>query len=1061
MAEGNPPTAGKDLDLNNELPVTALNASQVTSSETKLGVYDDLLRGIAKECLEEGNKKYKQGETKEAINFYTEGLQVNCKDIRLNAKLYSNRAAAYFHLENYEECLNDATVAVQLEPTLVKAIKKGASACVELSLLEEIRSWLQMGLAVSFDESNRMLLIRIDERKTFLVPVEIGKAEEGIHYSHLGKAYGDIGQFKTAIKYHQRGIEIAKEVGDKAEERTSYGNLGCTYYSLGQFKTAIKYQQRHLEIAKEVGHKVEEGTSYGNLGCAYHSLGQFKTAIEYHQRHLEISKEVGDKVGEGTSYGNLGCTYRSLGQFKTAIEYHLRHLEIAKEVGHKAGEGTSYGNLGCAYRSLGHFKTAIEYHQRRLKIAKEVGDKAGEGTSYGNLGCAYDSLGQFKTAIEYHQRGLEIAKEVGDKAGEGTSYGNLGWAYHSLGQFKTAIEYHQRHLEIAKEVGHKAGEGTSYGNLGCAHDSLGQFKTAIKCHQRHLEIAKEVGDKAVEGTSYGNLGCAYKSLGQFKTAIEYHQRGLEIAKEVGDKAGEGRSYGNLGCTYDSLRQFKTAIEYHRRGLEIAKEVGDKAGEAFSLSRLGQSFECQGKLRRAFDCFHSSVEAFDSIRASLHFNDQWKITYRDQHKSAYTDLWRINLIQGEVVDALLTAEKGRAQALRDLLTSKYQARDFSFTLLSFVPSSTIFIAISGPYVHFWVVLSDDNIQSRQVHVNNYKYQKELEFFIKQLNKTALKEVGARDAVACQNPPHYSPKPEKVANDMIQVDVRNSQLSALQKLYDIIVTPIADLIKGNELTFVPEGPFCLVPYAALEDSNSTYLSDSFRIRVLPSLTTLRLINDSPAEFHMKSGALLVGDPCCKEIIHQGRRLVQLPGAREEAEMIGRILSISPLTGEMATKGEVLKRLSSVALVHIAAHGKMETGEVILAPNTTRGTTQPQEKDYLLTMKDVMEAGLRAQLVVLSCCHSARGEVMAEGVVGIARAFLGAGARSVVVALWALDDQGTLEFMSFFYDALAKGKKASEALNQAMRCMRESGTFKEVKYWAPFVLIGDDVKLDIKDI
>ncbi|CAH3167296.1 unnamed protein product, partial [Pocillopora meandrina] len=557
----------------------------------------------------------------------------------------------------------------------------------------------------------------------------------------------------------------------------------------------------------------------------------------------------------------------------------------------------------------------------------------------------------------------------------------------------------------------------------------------IEYHQRGLEIAKEVGGKAGEGRSYGNLGCVYHSLRQFKTAIDYHQRRLEIAKEVGDKAGEGTSYGNLGCAYYRLGQFKTAIEYHQRGLEIAKEVEDKAGEAFSLSVLGKSFESQGKLRRAFDCFHSSVEAFDSIRASLHFNDQWKITYRDKHKSAYIGLWRINLIQGEVVDALLTAEKGRAQALRDLLTSKYQPRDFSFALLSFVPSSTIFIAISGPYVHFWVVLSDDNIQSRKVHVNNYKYQEELEFFIKQLNKTALKEVGARDA--------------------------NSQSSALQKLYDIIVTPIDDLIKGNELTFVPEGPFCLVPYAALEDSNSTYLSDSFRIRVLPSLTTLRLIHDSPAEFHMKSGALLVGDPCFKEIIYQGRRLVQLPGAREEAEMIGRILSISPLTGEMATKGEVLKRLSSVALVHIAAHGKMETGEVILAPNTTRETTQPEEKDYLLTMKDVMEAGLRAQLVVLSCCHSARGEVMAEGVVGIARAFLGAGARSVVVALWALDDEGTLEFMSFFYDALAKGKKASEALNQAMRCMRESGTFKEVKYWAPFVLIGDDVKLDIKDI
>ena len=338
---------------------------------------------------------------------------------------------------------------------------------------------------------------------------------------------------------------------------------------------------------------------------------------------------------------------------------------------------------------------------------------------------------------------------------------------------------------------------------------------------------------------------------------------------------------------------------------------------------------------------------------------------------------------------------------------------------------------------------------------------MEFFIQLLNKTALQEIGARETVIIGNPPLDSPTEEEVANDVIRVDVRHSQSSALKKLHDIIDTPIADLIEGNEITFLPESPFCLVPFAALQDSDSSYLSDSFRICVLPSLTTFQLIHDCPADFHMKTGALLVGDPCFKHLIYQGRRLVQLPEARKEVEMIGRILSVSPLTGEMATKHEVLKRISSVALVHIAAHGKMETGEVILAPNTTRENPQPQEKDYVLTMKDVREAGLRARLVVLSCCHTARGEVMAEGVVGMARALLGAGARSVVVTLWAIGDEGTLEFMSFFYDALAKGKKASEALNQAMKCMREIEKFKEVIYWAPFVLIGDDVNLDFKDI
>ena len=207
-----------------------------------------------------------------------------------------------------------------------------------------------------------------------------------------------------------------------------------------------------------------------------------------------------------------------------------------------------------------------------------------------------------------------------------------------------------------------------------------------------------------------------------------------------------------------------------------------------------------------------------------------------------------------------------------------------------------------------------------------------FFIQFLNKTALQEIGARDTVTIENPPLDSPTEEEVADDVIRVDVRHSQSSALKKLHDIIVTPIADPIEGNELTFLPEGPFCLIPFSALQDSDSSYVSDSFRICMLPSLTTLQLIHDCPADFLMKTGALLVGNPCFIGIIYQGRRLVQLPGARKEVEMIGRILNVSPLIGEMATKHEVLKRISSVALVHIAAHGKMETGGVILAPNTT---------------------------------------------------------------------------------------------------------------------------------
>ena len=86
------------------------------------------------------------------------------------------------------------------------------------------------------------------------------------------------------------------------------------------------------------------------------------------------------------------------------------------------------------------------------------------------------------------------------------------------------------------------------------------------------------------------------------------------------------------------------------------------------------------------------------------------------------------------------------------------------------------------------------------------------------------------------------------------------------------------------------------------------------------------------------------------------------------------------------------------------------------------------------------------------------MSDGVVGIARAFLAAGARSVLVTLWAINDEATMEFMTSFYQYLTDGKSASVALHQAMKSLRDSEKFSAIKFWAPFMLIGDDVTLDI---
>ena len=322
------------------------------------------------------------------------------------------------------------------------------------------------------------------------------------------------------------------------------------------------------------------------------------------------------------------------------------------------------------------------------------------------------------------------------------------------------------------------------------------------------------------------------------------------------------------------------------------------------------------------------------------------------------------------------------------------------------------------------------------------------------KTAHEKIGVRADVNCEDRSLRNRSDKKLAGETSSKARSHSssfETKSLQTFYNVVIDPIRDFLHGDEVVIVPQGPLCLPPYAAFMDLKSKYLCESFRVRLLPSLSSLRLIENCPADWHSKTGALLVGNPWVQGVVHEGKTLVQLEWAEKEVQMIGEILQTLPLVGKQATKDEVLRRISSVALVHIAAHGKMETGEIALAANAKR------QEDYLLTMKDVLKAQIRARLVVLSCCHSARGEVKSEGVVGIAWAFLGAGARSVLVSLWAIDDEATVEFMKFFYQQLVRGRSASEALNKAMKSMRESDRFSAVKYWAPFVLIGDDVTLE----
>ena len=425
------------------------------------------------------------------------------------------------------------------------------------------------------------------------------------------------------------------------------------------------------------------------------------------------------------------------------------------------------------------------------------------------------------------------------------------------------------------------------------------------------------------------------------------------------------------------------------------------------------------------------------------------------------------------EALYTEEFGRARALKDLMAARYSVAENEIPVSpqtwDYIESivkkecncACLYMSYFGKLINLWVVKEDNPLIFKQIKVSDVfgSVSGEADLLCREI----YREVFCLAPEQCEDRswlPSNAYWEQGCERPIVEEDKDQNQQPERTPadVYEMIIAPVADYLDEPEIIIVPDRLVYKVPFAALEDESGKCLSESYRIRIVPSLTTLKLIQDCPADFHSQSGVLIVGDPIVGDVLYKGKPqwVSRLPFANNEAEMIGKLFGTQPLLGKQATKQAVLQNIHSVSLIHFACHGNAERGEIVLAPPPLTDR-KPQEEDYLLTMENISKVQLRAKLVVLSCCHSANGQISAEGVVGIARASLGSGARSVLVALWAIEDEATKDFMSRFYENLARGESASESLHHAMKWMRENG-FSKISQWAPFMLIGDNVMLDI---
>ena len=908
------------------------------------------------------------------------------------------------------------------------------------------------------------------------------KKGEAASYLNLGTVYRSQNKYAEAKEVYEKAITTMKEIGDKNGEATCYGNLGNVYKSQNKYVEAKELYERAITTMKEIGDKNGEANCYVELGNVYQSPNKYVEAKELYERAVTIMNEIGDKNGEATCYGELGNVYQSQNKYVEAKELYEKAITIMKDICDKNGEAKCCVNLENVYRSQNKYVEAKELYEKAIIIMKEIGDKEGEAKCYESPGIVYYSQNRYVEAKELYERANTIMKEIGDKNGEASCYGNLGSVFASLGEYVKAKECFENALAINQKIDGRKLDAALIGNLGSVYISLRNYRKSKEYLEKAITINMEIGDRAGEAAMYQQVGKLWRSLGDNVKAKEYLEKALEINMELGYRVGEAGSYASLGTVLQSLDEHVTAQEYFEKALSISQDIGEADIEIRCCCFLAFNKLLQEKVEEAISYLFRAIENCEDLRGLAADNDEIKISLADVYSCTYEVLRELFCYTGNPNNAIYVAELGRARALADLMTTQYSAE----THISVKPQSWIsienvmtkesnctclYICYFAQTVSLWILKTNGNISFRKMIVDKKTLYKRLakraenvdEFFA--IMAESFRSFGILPEEVCEDRSLNDSEPAQSASsqDESLAALRNGKDEedpepSLTLFHEMLINPVSDLLQEPEIIIVPDRNLYRVPFAALLDKSGKYLSETYRIRIVPSLTTLKLIQDSPTDYHSQTGALIVGDPDVGDVIYNGRinrKFVSLPGARKEAEMIGRLLGVQPLLGQHATKQAVLQRIDSVSLIHFATRGNAERGEIALTPSEST-TEIPQEEDYLLKMSDISQVQLRAKLVVLSCCHSARGQIRAEGVVGIARAFLGSGARSVLVALWALEDSATEQLMSCFYEHLVRGESASESLHEAMKWMRDNG-FTKVSEWAPFMLIGDNVTFD----
>jgi len=932
----------------------------------------------------------------------------------------------------------------------------------------------------------------------------LGLKVEVMAFNYAGLANLEFGDRNRALELFRQALSFAREIGDQARELDSLNYLAMTNQMMGDFRKALDYSTQARLIAGAVGDRNKESTVLNNLCVIKNDLGEFRQGIEFCTEALAIRRELKNRAGEATVLNNFGSAYAGLGEYQEALDSYNKAYAIHKEVSGRRDQGIALHNIAYMYDLLGDYQKSIDTYNEALALFRADADQFREGNTLSNIASSYATQKEFRKALDLNQQVLQLRRAAKNKSGEAVTLNNIAGCYQNLGDKQKALDYYQQSLALQRESGNLRQLATALNNTGSVYRDLGQYPKAFEYLNEALSISRAIGDPQSEATVLSMMARTERDRGDLTAAKSRIDEALAAVESL---------RVNLKSQQLRASYFATVRKYHEFSIDLLMSL-DKAhpAEGFDAAALRAS-----EKSRARSLLEMLNEASAEIRQGLDpaLVERERILRQTISDKAdrQTRMLSSSHTEAQAAEAAkeldaLTNEFEQLETRIRQTSPRYAALTQPLPLSAkeiqsqVLDDDTVLLeyALGENKSFVWVVTPTS--------LKTFELPRQAEI------ETAARKVYDLITAADRSVSNESPEQRRKRLDQADADYPAAAAALSRILLAPLASELKQkrlLIVGEgALQYVPFAalPEPLAPLPATNagqaeqnhvrqnTSSSPQVSEGpmplvagHEIITLPSASVLAVLRQETAGrerppktvaifadpvFDGRDPRVTIGGQTKPEsgtessLAGELRRsaaesglidFARLRFSRQEAEQIVRMASsaksLAALDFAANRAAATDSNLQQYRIVHFATHGLInnkhaQLSGIVLSLVDERG--QPQ--NGFLRLYEIYNLHLKSDLVVLSACQTALGkDIKGEGLVGLTRAFMYAGASRVVASLWQTEDRSTATLMGHFYEGmLARGLSPAAALRSAQVSMWKDKRWHQPRYWAAFTIQGE---------